>query len=377
MKTSSDPNMQQRRVTLSGLMLCVLLLTVVFSGSTVSAQLVRAPLSDGFKRTSSIDVTVDEMLGPNKPRTQAEPILGPGYPNLWIAEVQYKPIRHRLMPITDPKTRIKKEELVWYFVYRIIPRDYTELAGNKQEDLRAKLDNIDLKPSNHLDDQLVQPLVLPRFALRIDDDHSGKTYVDEVNLEIQKAVFEREFGEKAADLTLLNSITGIQDISPPVSGNDALVDPLKNAIYGVAVWRNVDPDTDYFTLFMSGFSNAYQMGRINGDLIVQQKVIEQRFGRPGDRFRQQESEFRFFDEAQLRSNGSLEVTMEGILSTFVLGRQAPAFVDQLRLQLRNTSNGKTEWPHWQYQAREAELTAPQLEPILRHQPTSEATAAKN
>lgn len=377
MKTSFDPDMCRKRVTFRGLTFCVLAGLAAFSGPTASAQLIRAPLTDGFQRTSSIDVTVDEMLGPKKPRSEAEAILGPGYPALWIAEVQYKPIRHRLMPVTDPRTRQVKEELVWYFIYRIIPRDYTELAGGKQEDLRSKLENVELKPSNDLDADLVQPLMLPRFALRIDDDDSGKTYVDEVNLEIQKAVFDREFGSRAANLKLLNSVTGIQEIPPVVSATDALVDPLKNAVYGVAVWRNVDPDTDYFTVFMSGFSNAYRIQRPDADLIVEQKVIEQRFGRPGDRFRQEESEFRFLDEARLRPNGNLEVTMEGVLSTFVDGRQAPAFVDQLRNQLQNTSNGETRWPHWLYQPREAELDVPQLEPILRHATTSEASAAKN
>lgn len=358
-------------------MFSVLLGLAAFSGQTVSAQLIRAPLTDGFQRTSSIDVTVDEMLGPKKPRKESEAILGPGYPALWVAEVQYKPMRYRLMPVTDPVTRQVKDELVWYFIYRIIPRDYTELAGSKREDLRSKLENEELKPSNNAEVSLVKPLILPRFALRTDDDATGETYVDEVNLEIQKAVFEREFGSKAAGLTLLNSITGIQEIPEPVSSTDALVDPLQNAIYGVAVWRNVDPDTDYFTVFMSGFSNAYRIERPAADLIVEQKVIEQRFGRPGDRFRQEESEFRFLDEARLRSNGNLEVTMEGVLSTFVAGRQAPAFVDQLRNQLQNTSNGETRWPHWLYQQREANLAVPQLEPILRHATTSEVSAAKN
>ena len=358
-------------------MFSVLLGLTAFSGQTASAQLIRAPLTDGFQRTSSIDVTVDEMLGPKKPRKESEAILGPGYPALWVAEVQYKPMRHRLIPVTDPKTRQIKEELVWYFIYRIIPRDYTELAGSKREDLRAKLENEELKPSNDFEENLVQPLILPRFALRIDDVANGKTYVDEVNLEIQKAVFDREFGSKAGGLTLLNSITGIQEISEPVSSTDALVDPLENAIYGVAIWRDVDPDTDYFTVFMSGFSNAYRVERPTADLIVEQKVIEQRFGRPGDRFRQEESEFRFLDEARLRPNGNLEVTMDGVLSTFVAGRQAPVFVDQLRNQLENTSNGQTQWPHWLYRQREANLTVPQLEPILRHATTSEASAAKN
>lgn len=377
MKTSFDPDSRQNFARSLWNAVCVLIMMAGFATNSASAQLIRAPLTDGFARTSSIDMTVDEMLGPQKPRKASEPILGPGYPSLWTAEIQYKPIRHRLMPVTDPKTGQVNDELVWYFVYRIIPRDYTELAGENRDDLRAKLENAELKPSNNVDQQLVAPLMLPRFVLRGDDDVQPVNYVDEVNLEIQRAVFQREFGEDSANLNLLNSVTGVQEIPPPVSALDPLVDPLKNALYGVAIWRNVDPDTDYFTVFMSGFSNAYRIDRPDADLIVERKVVEQRFGRPGDRYRQQESEFRFIDNARIRPNGSLEVTMEGVLSTFSEGRKAPAFVDRLKDELENSATGEVSWPRWIYQKRPATLTVPHLEPVLRHAATTGTAAAQN
>ena len=42
--------------------------------------------------------------------------------NLWVLEVNYKNMRMIPVEITDPKTKIKKLELVWYFVYRVINR---------------------------------------------------------------------------------------------------------------------------------------------------------------------------------------------------------------------------------------------------------------
>lgn len=51
-------------------------------GSVLQAQVVRAPLNEGFVRTSSIAMTVDEMLGVRKVRGAGDPILGPGYPAL-------------------------------------------------------------------------------------------------------------------------------------------------------------------------------------------------------------------------------------------------------------------------------------------------------
>ena len=45
---------------------CGLLIGAV---STCEAQIVRAPLTDGFARTSSISMSVDEMLGIRKERS--------------------------------------------------------------------------------------------------------------------------------------------------------------------------------------------------------------------------------------------------------------------------------------------------------------------
>lgn len=370
MKTSSRFNSRRKSVYRAWIAASLVLAVSALSANSAPAQLIRAPLNDGFMRTSSIDVTVDEMLGPQKPRLDAEPILGPGYPSLWIAEIQYKRFRHRLMKVTDPVTKQVNDELVWYLVYRIIPRDYTELAGEKRDDLRAKLENAELQPSNSIDQELVQPLILPRFVLRIDDVLNGPEQLDEVNLEIQRAVLQREFEKRGSKLKLLNSVTAIQEVPEPVSHNDPLIDPLENAMYGVAIWRNVDPDTDYCTVFMKGFSNAYRIVDAGGQSVVQEKVVEQRFGRQGDRFRQQESEFRFMDVARLYSNGKVNVTFEGVVSSFSPARRPPAFVFTLREEFLEKSEKEVQWPRWVYRDRDADLTVPDMESVLRQATTS-------
>ena len=53
----------------------------------------------------------------------------------------------------------------------------------------------------------------------------------------------------------MNSVTAVQRI-PPVVAVDATDPP---AIYGIAMFRNVNPETDFFTLFLSGFSNGYKL----------------------------------------------------------------------------------------------------------------------
>jgi len=269
-------------------------------------------------------MTVDEMLGSQKARLTGEPILGPGYPALWIAEVQYKPVRHLFMNVTDPATRQTKRELVWYMIYRVLPRDYTELAGDSRDSLLDKLQNPDLKPDNTVDAPEGFPLQVPRFVLRGDDEGKQQFYPDEVNLQIQRSVFMREFKERSAELRLLNSVQAITEIIEPVSVTDP--DPLQKAVYGVAVWRNVDPKIDYLTVIMSGFSNAYRISQNDaGETIFEHKVIEQKFGRPGDIYNQQESEFR------------------------VLGN-----------------------PSWHYRQHPANVSVPQFDAILRNAPSTAA-----
>ncbi|MCR9202634.1 MAG: hypothetical protein NXI04_28665 [Planctomycetaceae bacterium] len=262
---------------------------VAASLNTVEAQLIRAKLDQGFVRTSSIAMSVDEMLGAQKQRAADQPIVGPGYPALFISEVQFKPVRFVRMEVTDPKTGETKRELVWYMIYRSILRDYTELAGPNQPDLLLKLEDPDLQPSNDIESASSLPLQIPRFVLQTNDAGPMQTYSDEVSQQIRQSIFDREFKDRSPGTNLRSSIGAIveADRDEWVSVDDP--DPLSKAVYGVAVWRNVDQTTDYFTIQMHGFSNAY---RITPEGVVERKVIEQKFGRPGDEYNQDEAEFR-------------------------------------------------------------------------------------
>jgi hypothetical protein len=295
------------------------------------SQQISAPLDSGFARTSSISVSIDEMLGARKVRALTEPILGPGYPELWIGEVQYKPVRLMRLDIRDPKTGAVQKELVRYMVYRMILRDPTELAGAETEELRRKLANPDLVPVNTLDPEMSMPLQLPRFILKTEDNDGEELYVDEINLQIQQAVFKREFGRRGLDLKMFNSAEAIAEIGNPVSRNDE--DALSKAIYGVAVWRNVNPKADFFTVIMSGFSNAYRISTDeSGKRNIEEKVIVQRFARPGDEFAQNEQEFKFINDLDTDGDGKIDV----------------------------------RYPNWQYRPRDAELDINNLDTVLRN-----------
>ncbi|MFM7163761.1 MAG: hypothetical protein ACKO3T_00845 [Planctomycetaceae bacterium] len=317
--------------------------TSMLGGSVLQAQVVKAPLNEGFVRTSSIAMTVDEMLGVRKVRGANEPILGPGYPALWIGEVQFKPLRLMRLNWTDAATGEARQEIVRYMVYRVIRRDYTDLAGAEKSALELKLADPNTDPAILLDPETSNPLQMPRFLLQAQELDGSVTasWQDEVSVAIQNAVFAREMGRRGRDLKLLNSVEALQEVGPPVAADDA--DALSKAFYGVAVWRNVDDKADYFTVSMSGFSNAYRISKdAQGQSVYEEKVIVQKFERPGDEFLQEEIEFRLVDQGDTDGDGKADV----------------------------------RYPLWQYRARQFATQIPNLDLILRNISTS-APAAQN
>ncbi|MBL8809641.1 MAG: hypothetical protein JNM43_05645 [Planctomycetaceae bacterium] len=333
---------------------------VITLANSLQAQVVRAPLNEGFARTSSISMSVDEMLGTRKARALTEPLLGPGYPSLWISEVQFKPLRLMKLTWTDDSGE-KKSEIVRYMVYRVIRRDYTELAGAEKAELERKLVDPDNDPSNVLDPESSKPLQMPRFILRAENKDGSivHEWQDEISIAIQNAVFERELGRKADGKKLLNSIEAVKEVEEPVASSDP--DVLGKALYGVAVWRNVDDSADFFSVQMSGFTNAYRMIRAeDGSNQLQEKVIVQRFARPGDQFLQDEMEFRFIDD------GTVNISDLQIQPDLVANAD-PDGDGKVRVR----------YPTWIYVPRKVQVDVPGADTVLRNLRSSDAGDAEN
>ena len=197
-------------------------------------------------------------------------------PNLYVLEVQAKPLRIIWTEITDPKTGEKKTEQIWYLAYRVINRPFRKPAED------------DSKPVNQLDPEPGPPYFVPSFTLVTNDDDQSTTHQDIVLPEAQIAINERERRE------FKNSVEIVGPIPPSTSG-DATDDQM---LFGVATFRGVDPKTDRFTIYMSGFSNGYRKAEGPNGPIVERKTIMQKFWRPGDQFDVNFREFRFDGDPQ-------------------------------------------------------------------------------
>ncbi len=247
-----------------------LLAFAVLAVTSPAARAQTTPEEAGFKAIAASEATGEEI---SRQR------------NLWVMEVRLKPVRLVNVDVTDPKTGEKKKTLVWYVVYQAINRPIT-----RRDDVR------DTVPVNVVDPPPGPAMFVPEFTIVATDSEAAVVYEDEVIPEALAAIRKRE---KKPYLSTAEVIGPIPTETPLGSTNEQVVE-------GVATFRGIDPATDYFTLFASGFTNGYALAGPpptpeeaplvlldeDGKPIAWRKTIAQRFWRPGDEFNQNEGEFR-------------------------------------------------------------------------------------
>lgn len=191
------------------------------------------------------------------------------HPDLWVMEVNFKPLRLIRVELPDPKTGESRAQWVWYMVYRAINRPIE----------RRKADETDV-PDTTIDRP--EHLFVPEFLLITDDNNVQKRYYDRVMPVAQAAIEKRERHRYKNSVEIVGPV-------PEVVPFDESAD---NALYGVATWRGIDKTADRFKIFMTGFSNAYQIKDVDGQEVILRKTLVQEFTRFGDEFDLDETEFR-------------------------------------------------------------------------------------
>jgi hypothetical protein len=200
-----------------------------------------APLSSGFQVRLDAESNNEEIVRQEQ---------------LFVMEVTFKPMRMRWVYLTDPKTGVKKREVIWYLVYK---------AVNRPLDRRA--DDSDTKPKN-VEDRVPPMMFVPEFTLVATDGGNRVVYHDVVIPEALADIRLRE-SKPHRKLVLKDSVDIVQPVPSPTPDSAK----TGNAIYGVAMWRGIDPDTDFFTVYMSGFSNAF-LDRAAANRLTQPQLVD-------------------------------------------------------------------------------------------------------
>lgn len=233
---------------------------ILLFASPVLAQGQTAALSRGFEAKAPAIATAEEI----------------GQGDLWVMETDFKPMRLMRVEVTDPKTGEKNEEMVWYIVYRAVNK---ALKTPTQDGTRTPVNNYDPEPG--------PPLFIPEFSLVSDDNEVQRIYPDVILPDAEAAIAAREMRGADRENVLKNTAEVVQPVRP---SNDESARP----IYGVAIFRGVDPTTDNFKVYAAGFSNGYRevTGPDGKPLILRREIVLD-YWRPGDEFDANEREFLF------------------------------------------------------------------------------------
>lgn len=129
---------------------------------------------------------------------------------------------------------------------------------------------------------------IPDFELVTHDHGKQRVFHDQILPTVQEQI--RKIEDPTGYYNIKNSVTMTYDPIPPTKP-----DATPRAVTGVAIWDDVDPDTNTFSIFVTGLSNGYSEDD-NG--VRRRKTLQLNFKRYGDRYFQKSEEIRFEAPAQ-------------------------------------------------------------------------------
>ncbi len=141
----------------------------------------------------------------------------------------------------------------------------------------------------------------PEFDLvHQDGKQAGVAKRDQILPKVQEEV--RKLLDPSDFLKMKNSVSIGADPIPPTRPN-----AVPKPVTGVAIWDDVDPDSNRFDIYVGGLSNGYNIsypiGKEN-DPVVLRKTLRLRFRRVGDKFLPKSEDIRFMEPAEWIYRGS-------------------------------------------------------------------------
>ena len=189
-------------------------------------------------------------------------------------EFAFKPMRQMYVDIPQA-TGVMKRKLIWYLTFRIRYR-----GG----DLRAKevVNKFGSKTYPSIESVSYQARrCFPMMVLSVPS--KGKEYVDRVIPAARQQIAQREQISSKLHNTVEISTLKI----PRTTADDS------PGVWGYATWEDIDPNTDFFSIFVHGLTNAFQIVQKDGEESVRRKVLRLNFYRPGDTIKQLADDIRF------------------------------------------------------------------------------------
>jgi len=192
--------------------------------------------------------------------------------DIWTLDFKFKPVRMIWVDVPQKGGKMRRK-LIWYMVYSVTNPGKT-MHPVKAEDGTFKVEYVD------------QPIrFIPEFLL--ESQEFSKAYPDRVIPVALGPIRLREDRNRR----FLTSVEICREIN------------VGETVWGVAMWEDVDPRIDRFSVYVQGLTNAYKWkdepGRFKkGDPIgtgrrLSRKTLKLNFWRPGDEYFEHEREIRY------------------------------------------------------------------------------------
>lgn len=197
---------------------------------------------------------------------------------VWGLEFTFKPFRQVDVDIPQPTGKMQKKP-IWYMVYRVRYLGYEIHPKLDQTVSGSSTFNKFLPERRDVDSRRF----VPQFVL--ENHGTGAAYLDQV---IPSAMDEIQQRER---LKVLYNTVEMPGVQIPVSN-----EKTGKGIWGVVTWQDVDPRTDFFSVYIQGLTNAYRFrdsGNPQQKRQLEFKTLQLNFHRPGDTVREHEGEIRY------------------------------------------------------------------------------------
>jgi hypothetical protein len=154
---------------------------------------------------------------------------------------------------------------------------------------------------------------IPDFELVTHDRNT--VHHDQILPSVQEAI--RQIEDPQNYLKIKNSVT-ISAEPIPASRPNA----VPRAVTGVAIWDDIDPDANHYSIFVAGLSNGWSLTDPIPPAtkpVIRRKTLQLNFRRVGDRYLQRSEEIRFVPPAQWIYRGS-QLSIPGLSENILTGK---------------------------------------------------------
>ncbi len=194
--------------------------------------------------------------------------------DVYCLEFEFKLPRLLTVDIPQPSGRMQ-QKCIWYMVYRVTNRGGA-LRPVPEDDGTYRVESVD-----------VPVLFIPTFYLEGKAASGEKRYPDRV-IPLAKPIIQ---AREDCAIQFFDSTETARTLQ------------VGQSVWGVAMWEDVDPTINYFSIIVAGLSNAYKWtdppgaykpgDPIGQGRVFQRKMLKLNFWRPGDEFIVKEAYIRF------------------------------------------------------------------------------------